>query len=70
MPLHLSNVSSALSASMVGFAGPLALPASAVSAAGARFAGIGAAFRRPAARLLAHALEHGLQALRRRKVGG
>ncbi len=70
MPLHLSHVLSALSASMVGFAGTLALPAFGFSAAGARFGGVGAAFRRPAAGLLAHALEHGLQALRRRKVGG
>jgi benzoate membrane transport protein len=43
-----------------------ALPAFAVSAAGASFGGIGAVFRGLAAGLLAHGLEHGPCALRRR----
>jgi benzoate membrane transport protein len=47
-----------------------ALLAFAVSAAGVSFGGIGAAFWGLAAGLLAHALEHGLRALRRRGVRG
>jgi len=47
-----------------------ALLAFAVSAAGVSFGGIGAAFWGLAAGLLAHALEHGLRALRRRGVSG